>query len=177
MGVQRPRSSRLMRGFGAVSPRPARSRHRSEMPTHLVSQRRSKALARMGVTALLGICASVATAGEASFSNAVRETKPIIDLRLRSESVEQDGFAQDAHTLTLSGRITWIVSSASQRSRRGRSSTCTGLQALGSTTGPRESADPGTVASRAWNCEVRPVSRRRLRDRYTQGAAQVHLVQ
>jgi hypothetical protein len=36
---------------------------------------------------------------------AVRESKPIIDLRLRSESVDQAGMAQDADALTLRARL------------------------------------------------------------------------
>ena len=36
---------------------------------------------------------------------AVKESKPIIDLRLRSESVEQDGMTKDADALTLRARL------------------------------------------------------------------------
>jgi hypothetical protein len=38
-------------------------------------------------------------------TGAIGETKPIIDLRLRSESVEQTGFAEDASALTLRARL------------------------------------------------------------------------
>ncbi|MEJ1964347.1 MAG: hypothetical protein WDO56_23515 [Gammaproteobacteria bacterium] len=38
-------------------------------------------------------------------ASAVRESKPIIDLRLRSESVDQDGMAKDAEALTLRARL------------------------------------------------------------------------
>ena len=37
--------------------------------------------------------------------SAVRETKPLADLRLRSETVDQSGMAQDAHALTLRARL------------------------------------------------------------------------
>src|SRR4051812_7204245 len=36
---------------------------------------------------------------------AIRESKPIIDLRLRSESVDQAGMAEDADALTLRARL------------------------------------------------------------------------
>ncbi len=35
---------------------------------------------------------------------ALGETKPIFDLRLRSETVDQDGLANDAHATTLRAR-------------------------------------------------------------------------
>jgi hypothetical protein len=37
--------------------------------------------------------------------SAARETKPIIDLRLRSESVDQDGMNEEAHAMTLRARM------------------------------------------------------------------------
>ncbi len=37
--------------------------------------------------------------------NALRESKPIIDMRLRTESVDQDGMARDATANTLRGRV------------------------------------------------------------------------
>ncbi len=37
--------------------------------------------------------------------SAARETKPLADLRLRSETVDQSGMAQDAHALTLRARL------------------------------------------------------------------------
>jgi len=40
-----------------------------------------------------------------SVAEALHATKPIIDLRLRSEQVEQDGFAEEATALTLRARI------------------------------------------------------------------------
>lgn len=52
------------------------------------------------------VLVSGAVAEEAdSLSAAVSATKPIIDLRLRSESVDQDGLAEQANALTLRGRI------------------------------------------------------------------------
>jgi hypothetical protein len=40
-----------------------------------------------------------------SLGAAVSATKPIIDLRLRSESVDQEGLSEDAEALTLRGRV------------------------------------------------------------------------
>src|SRR5690349_9023142 len=37
--------------------------------------------------------------------NAVRESKPLADLRLRSETVDQDGMNEDAHAITLRARL------------------------------------------------------------------------
>jgi hypothetical protein len=37
--------------------------------------------------------------------SAVRETKPLADLRLRSETVDQSGMAEDAHAVTLRARL------------------------------------------------------------------------
>ena len=46
-----------------------------------------------------------AYADSAPVIGAVRESKPIIDLRLRSESVDQAGMAEDADALTLRARL------------------------------------------------------------------------
>jgi hypothetical protein len=48
---------------------------------------------------------SVARAEGSPLIGAVRESKPIIDLRLRSENVDQDGMAKDADALTLRARL------------------------------------------------------------------------
>jgi hypothetical protein len=37
--------------------------------------------------------------------SAARESKPIIDLRLRSEGVDQEGMAEDAEAVTLRARL------------------------------------------------------------------------
>src|SRR5262245_10226475 len=37
--------------------------------------------------------------------NAARETKPLADVRLRSETVDQDGMSEDAHAVTLRARL------------------------------------------------------------------------
>ena len=37
--------------------------------------------------------------------SAARESKPIVDLRLRSEDVDQDGMAENATAVTLRGRL------------------------------------------------------------------------
>lgn len=47
---------------------------------------------------------SVAHASD-SVADALATTRPIIDLRLRSESVDQDGMAEEARAVTLRGRI------------------------------------------------------------------------
>ena len=55
------------------------------------------------------VLAALASAGAQAegfpIIGAVRESKPIIDLRLRSESVDQDGMAKDADALTLRARL------------------------------------------------------------------------
>ena len=38
-------------------------------------------------------------------ANAIAATTPVIDLRLRSESVDQDGLPENAHAVTLRGRL------------------------------------------------------------------------
>jgi hypothetical protein len=61
-----------------------------------------------GLTSAAVLAALVAGAAHADgfpLIGAVRESKPIIDLRLRSESVEQDGMARDAEALTLRARL------------------------------------------------------------------------
>jgi len=54
--------------------------------------------------AALGMGAAHA-AGVAPALNAMRETKPIVDLRLRAESVDQDGMSEDAEAVTLRARL------------------------------------------------------------------------
>lgn len=49
--------------------------------------------------------ARAAEEGVDSVANAIRGTRPVIDLRLRSESVDQDGLPEDAHAVTLRGRV------------------------------------------------------------------------
>jgi hypothetical protein len=43
--------------------------------------------------------------GAETFSGALHATKPLVDLRLRSEHVEQDGLAENADAVTLRGRL------------------------------------------------------------------------
>jgi hypothetical protein len=52
------------------------------------------------VMATAGLVA-VAQADTAPLKNALAETKPILDLRLRTEKVDQDGITNDAHATTL----------------------------------------------------------------------------
>ncbi|MEP7243334.1 MAG: hypothetical protein ABI885_06565 [Gammaproteobacteria bacterium] len=65
-----------------------------------------RAIASAALIALTACASSAAFAD--SFGpalSAVRESKPIIDLRLRSESVDQDGMSRDAEALTLRARL------------------------------------------------------------------------
>ena len=57
--------------------------------------------------ALAALAASAASYGEGlqPALSAARESKPIVDLRLRSESVDQDGMGHDAHAMTLRARL------------------------------------------------------------------------
>jgi hypothetical protein len=48
-----------------------------------------------------GIAGVARADGEDSFKGALAATKPIIDLRLRAENVDQDGIVNDAHATTL----------------------------------------------------------------------------
>jgi hypothetical protein len=54
--------------------------------------------------ALMGV-AGAAQADSAQLQGAFAETKPILDLRLRTENVDQDGIANDAHATTLRARL------------------------------------------------------------------------
>jgi hypothetical protein len=57
-------------------------------------------------TALLAMLAvTPVSAEEQSLQQAIAQTKPIIDLRLRYENVQQDGFAHEADAVTLRGRL------------------------------------------------------------------------
>ena len=47
----------------------------------------------------------VMAADAGGFQAALAETKPIFDLRLRAENVDQDGIANDAHATTLRARL------------------------------------------------------------------------
>ena len=47
----------------------------------------------------------LAQAGEPAWQQALEATRPIVDLRLRLETVDQDGIADRAHALTLRGRV------------------------------------------------------------------------
>lgn len=68
-------------------------------------------LERAGVraTVLALLATGAATAARADglspALSAVRESKPIIDLRLRSETVDQDGMNEDAHAFTMRARL------------------------------------------------------------------------
>jgi Alginate export len=55
--------------------------------------------------ALALLACTQAWAESSGFEEAIAATKPIIDLRLRSENVQQTGIAEDAHALTLRGRL------------------------------------------------------------------------
>jgi len=55
--------------------------------------------------AALAASASVHAEGLAPVMGAARETKPIVDLRLRSETVDQAGMNEEAHAMTLRARL------------------------------------------------------------------------
>ena len=60
----------------------------------------------IAASVLAGLAATAACAdGLEPVVGAARESKPLIDLRLRSESVDQDGMAKDAEALTLRARL------------------------------------------------------------------------
>lgn len=59
--------------------------------------------AALSATALLACLHAQADAR--SFDQAMSATRPIVDLRLRSENVEQTGIARDANAVTLRGRF------------------------------------------------------------------------
>jgi hypothetical protein len=72
-----------------------------------LSDRKSRVQWSVGGIAALGVLAA-ATARAEVFEpalNAMRETKPIVDLRLRSESVDQAGMAEEAEAVTLRARL------------------------------------------------------------------------
>ena len=58
-------------------------------------------------TLIAASCGSIAAAaeGDSTAANAIAATTPVIDLRLRSESVDQDGLPENAHAVTLRGRL------------------------------------------------------------------------
>lgn len=64
---------------------------------------RKKLLAAGALAAALN--APAFAQGADSLEAALRETKPIFDLRLRVENVDQDGIAEDAHATTLRARL------------------------------------------------------------------------
>ena len=60
---------------------------------------------RASVALVLLASGSAHADGLAPVLSAARETKPIVDLRLRSESVDQRGMAEDAEAVTLRARL------------------------------------------------------------------------
>ena len=60
---------------------------------------------RIGVGLALLASGAANASGLAPAISAARETKPLIDLRLRSESVEQRGMSEDANAITLRARL------------------------------------------------------------------------
>jgi hypothetical protein len=61
--------------------------------------------ATTGSLMLLATASTVHADGLQPVLSAARESKPIIDLRLRSEGVDQAGMAEDAEAITLRGRL------------------------------------------------------------------------
>jgi hypothetical protein len=61
--------------------------------------------ATAGTVLLALLAVTAASAAEQGLEQAIVQTKPIIDLRLRYENVQQDGFAHEADAVTLRGRL------------------------------------------------------------------------
>lgn len=59
----------------------------------------------IGALAAVGASVTIHAEGLQPALSAAREAKPIVDLRLRSETVDQDGMNEDAHALTLRARV------------------------------------------------------------------------
>ena len=59
----------------------------------------------MALLALAACAGNAAAAGLAPLWGAIGETRPLADIRLRSESVAQEPFGEDASALTLRGRL------------------------------------------------------------------------
>jgi hypothetical protein len=83
------------------------SRARNRTPWHA---RRTASYGKATRTAALFFIATASTTvvqadGLQPMLSAVRETKPLIDMRLRSETVDQTGMAEDAHAVTLRARL------------------------------------------------------------------------
>ena len=60
---------------------------------------------RILIAALTGLWLPVANGEDESFQQAMAATKPIVDMRMRYEGVDQDGFSEDAGAGTLRGRF------------------------------------------------------------------------
>src|SRR5688572_2261636 len=73
--------------------------------TPALSSTRALSPALVGGLALLAAASAVHADGLQPAFSAVRESKPIIDLRLRTETVDQQGMAEDAEAMTLRGRL------------------------------------------------------------------------
>jgi hypothetical protein len=63
-----------------------------------------------GVGVPVAVIAAAALAGEVraedgAFQKAIGETKPLLDLRIRMENVDQDGIVEDAHATTVRARF------------------------------------------------------------------------
>jgi hypothetical protein len=69
----------------------------------------ARAATRLGLAGMAGLALLAATNARADVFQpalgAARESKPIIDLRLRSEGVDQTGMAEDAEAITLRARL------------------------------------------------------------------------
>jgi hypothetical protein len=76
---------------------------------HEIQSNKDFTMTSFKTLALAGLaCVSVSSAyadGANPLKGALGETKPIADLRLRSESVDQFGIADDAHAITLRARL------------------------------------------------------------------------
>lgn len=72
-----------------------------------MNQRSSRLVSRALACTVLAACARGASAdqGLAPLLSALASATPLVNLRLRSETVDQEGFAHDARALTVRGRL------------------------------------------------------------------------
>ena len=69
------------------------------------SSRRNNGHIAAGIIALTIVCGQAWADGDETFKTAVSKTKLILDTRLRTEDVDQEGLANDANAITLRARL------------------------------------------------------------------------
>jgi hypothetical protein len=70
-----------------------------------MNRENAKMKGRVTALVLSGLAVTAQADGLSPIAGALGETKPIVDLRLRYESVEQEPFVEDANALTLRARL------------------------------------------------------------------------